>query len=149
MQIYASLINKISRMSRVQNLRIRYKQLIKYGIIGAFCAGLDFLVYTILIQTNSLSYITANIISVHCGIFTSFFLNRQFTFKVKNKTAIRFLSFYIVGLIGLLISSGILILLIEKMYLNEIVSKIITIIFVALIQFLLNKHISFKHGKQN
>jgi putative flippase GtrA len=87
------------------------------------------------------------VISVHCGIFTSFFLNRQFTFKVKNKTLFRFISFYVIGLIGLAISSGLLFFLVEKIGLNELASKALTVIVVALIQFLLNKYISFRDGK--
>jgi putative flippase GtrA len=66
---------------------------------------------------------------------------------VKNKTALRFLSFYIIGITGLLISSGLLVIFIEKMQLHELVSKGITVIVVALIQFILNKYISFKHEK--
>ena len=125
----------------------KYKQLIKYGIFGVICSGLDFVIYTLLTQNTDLSYLYANIISVHCGIFISFLLNRQFTFKIKNKPFLRFFSFYLVGLTGLLISSWLLILFIEYMHLNAIVSKLITIFIVALIQFLLNKYISFKHGK--
>ena len=132
---------------KLKQLLLRYNQLIKYGIIGCFCAVLDFAVYTCLVKFTGLSYVYANVISVHCGIFTSFFLNRQFTFKVKDKTLLRFISFYLVGIVGLLISSGLLILFVEKMHLNELLSKAITVVFVALIQFLLNKYISFNHGK--
>jgi len=131
----------------IKQILLRYNQLIKYGIIGCFCAGLDFFVYTLIVKFLDLSYLYANIISIHCGIFTSFFLNRHFTFKIKNKMLLRFTSFYIVGMTGLLVSSGLLVVFIEKMYLNEFISKGITVIFVALIQFLLNKYISFKHGK--
>jgi putative flippase GtrA len=132
---------------KLHSLLQSYKQLITYGIIGCFCAGLDFAVYSLLTQVWDIPYLYANALSVHCGIFTSFFLNRQFTFHVKNKTALRFISFYIIGMIGLFISSVLLVLLIEKMQLHEQVSKAITVIIVALIQFLLNKYISFKHGK--
>ena len=126
----------------------RYEQLIKYGIIGCFCAGLDFCVYSLLLMFDVVPYLYANAISVHCGIFVSFFLNRQFTFKVKNKLLLRFFSFYIVGSIGLLISSGMLYTLIEKIALNETLSKIITIVVVALIQFVLNKYISFNYEER-
>ena len=132
---------------KIKQLLLRYNQLIKYGIIGGFCATLDFVIYTCIIGFTELSYVYANIISVHCGIFASFFLNRQFTFKIKDKTLLRFVSFYLVGIVGLLISSGLLILFVEKMHLNELLSKAITVVFVALIQFLLNKYISFNHGK--
>ena len=126
---------------------LKSKQLIKYGIIGCFCAGLDFIIYSLLIQILAMPYLFANVISVHCGIFTSFFLNRQFTFKVKNKTLLRFISFYIVGITGLAVSSGLLIVFIEKMGIDELISKALTVIVVAIIQFLLNKYISFRHEK--
>jgi len=134
-------------IKKLYTLLLKNKQLIKYGIIGCFCAGLDFCVFWLLTHTTEISYLYANAISVHCGIFASFFLNRQFTFQVKNKTFLRFLSFYMIGLIGLAISSGMLIFLIEKIDLNELVSKVITVIVVALMQFLLNKYISFRGGK--
>ena len=134
-------------MKQIYQLLLRNQQLIKYGIIGCFCVGVDFLVYWLLIQTVKMPYLYANIISVHCGIILSFFLNRQFTFKVKNRTFLRFISFYVIGIIGLAISSGLLILSVEKMGLNELVSKAFTVVVVALIQFLLNKYISFRHGK--
>ena len=122
-------------------------QLIKYGIIGCLCVGFDFSIYWLLVEIGAVYYLLANIISIHCGIFTSFFLNRHFTFKVKNKTLIRFFSFYIVGVTGLAISSGLLFVLVEKIELNELVSKAFTVVVVAVIQFLLNKYISFRDGK--
>ena len=134
-------------MKKLLNLVRRNQQIIKYGIIGCFCVAIDFFIYWLLVETVKMPYLYANIISVHCGIFTSFFLNRQFTFKVKNKTLLRFISFYIIGITGLLISSGLLVLLVEKIGLNEMVSKAFTVVLVALVQFLLNKYISFRHGK--
>ena len=134
-------------IKKLWNLLLNNQQLIKYGIIGCFCAGLDFVIYWLLVNMAKMPYLYANIISVHCGIFTSIVLNRQFTFKVKDKTLLRFFSFYVVGLTGLAISSGLLILLVEKMAFNELISKAFTVVVVALIQFLLNKYISFRHGK--
>jgi putative flippase GtrA len=134
-------------MKRKKKLIQRYKQILKYGFIGSFCAGLDFLIYTFLTSLFGVPYLIANIISIHIGIIVSFFLNRYFTFKVINEILRRFLVFYLVGITGLLLSSGLLFFFIEKMNMNELFSKLITIVFVALIQFLLNKNISFKNEK--
>jgi len=134
-------------MKTIYSLLQRNKQLITYGIIGCSCVGLDFLVYSFLIKTIKMPYLYANVISVHCGIFASFFLNRHFTFKVKNKVLLRFIFFYIVGFIGFVISSGLLFFLVEKIELNELVSKAFSVIVVALIQFILNKYISFRNEK--
>jgi putative flippase GtrA len=131
----------------IKKFVVNNKQIIKYGIIGCLCVGIDFTVYCLLIQVFKTSYLFANVISVNCGILSSFFLNRHFTFKIKNRLLIRLFSFYLIGLIGLAISSALLYLLVEQSGLEELVSKAFTVVVVAVIQFLLNKYISFRDGK--
>ena len=126
----------------------RWRQLILYGIIGSFSAFLDFLVYTALVSMG-LFYIHANCISVLVGIGSSFLLNRHFNFKVKDAVFRRFVIFLIIGLAGLMLSNLVLYGCIEWMGLDKLVSKLLSIILVALFQFVLNKYITFKptvHG---
>lgn len=118
--------------------------LIKYAIIGGISATLDFTVFSILSNKFHIDYLLANIISVHCGIICSFILNRQYNFKIKNKTLIRFSAFYVIGLLGLAVSTSLLFVLVDISNLNKIGSKFSTIIVVALLQFILNKTITFK-----
>lgn len=132
----------------IKQLYSRFRNLILYGIIGGFCAGLDFGIYSGLCYWDIMPYLLANIISIHVGIFTSFVLNRSINFKVKDKVKTRFLSFYTVGLVGLGISTLMLWLMVDMAHWNEIVCKLVTIVVVALVQFLLNKHITFKTNKQ-
>ena len=129
---------------QLKPLYARFRNLILYGLIGGFCAALDFGVYSLLCHFGILSYMWANIVSTHVGIFTSFFLNRSFNFKVKDKAPLRFVSFYLVGLVGLGISELLLFLLVDIAGWNEIICKLFSIAVVALIQFLLNKYITFQ-----
>ena len=124
----------------------RYRNIILYGIIGGLSAGLDFLVYSLLCKSG-LHFQVANVISVHCGIFCSFILNRHYNFKIKDKTLLRFLSFYVIGLIGLALSASLLYVLVDVSSWNEIYAKLVTIVAVALVQFVLNKFITFKKSK--
>lgn len=128
----------------LKDLFIKCRPLIIYGIIGALSAGLDFVIYLFLTGYFSINYLVANVISVHCGIICSFILNRQFNFKIKDKTIMRFMSFYGVGLFGLTLSFCFLYLLVDIVNINTITSKLVTIIIVALVQFILNKTITFK-----
>lgn len=128
----------------LSNYYSRFRNLILYGIIGSFCATLDFGIYTALCQFDITPYLVANIISTHVGIFVSFFLNRSLNFKVKDGTFLRFLSFYAVGIAGLGISELMLYFMITLRDMNEFASKFISIIVIALIQFTLNKYITFK-----
>ena len=135
-------------LNRIQALYNRFRNLILYGIIGGFCAALDFGIYTALCYWDIMPYLWANVISIHIGIFTSFVLNRSLNFKIKDKAAIRFLSFYAVGLVGLGISELMLYLMVTVGGWNEMVCKLITIVVVALVQFVLNKYITFRKHKQ-
>ncbi|MDE5574104.1 MAG: GtrA family protein [Bacteroidales bacterium] len=127
----------------------KFRHLILYGVIGGISSGLDFLLYTALVELTGLNYMLANCISVLAGIAVSFLLNRKYNFKVEDKTVRRFLIFLSVGLGGLLFSNLILYLCIEYMSIDELVSKVLSIVPVVLLQFLLNKFITFKTDKEN
>lgn len=122
----------------------KFDHLILYGIIGSFSSGLDFLIYTVLVQVVGLQYIISNCISVLGGITTSFILNRNYNFKVKDKTKQRFSIFLTVGLCGLLFSNLILYLCISMMGIDKIISKLLSIVLVVFFQFLANKYVTFK-----
>ncbi len=118
-------------------------RLIRYGMIGGVSSSIDFIIYTILV-TAHLNVLVANVIGVNIGILTSFVLNRQYNFKVKDRVKQRFISFYTIGLIGLGISSAFLYLFVDLWDMNKVYSKVITIILVAIIQFILNSRVTFK-----
>ena len=134
----------------IKTLYQKFHHLILYGIIGSFSSGLDFAVYTVLVQVLGVHYIVANCISVVAGISTSFILNRNYNFKVKDKTGRRFGIFLCVGFTGLLLSNLILYTCINTFALNKIVSKLLSIVLVVFFQFLVNKYFTFKpneHGE--
>lgn len=133
----------------IKELYNRFRNLILYGIIGGCCAALDFSIYTALCYWDIMPYLVANIISIHVGIFTSFLLNRSINFKVKDKVTIRFLSFYAVGLIGLGISELMLYLMVSVGGWNELICKLLSIVVVALVQYFMNKHITFNKKWQS
>lgn len=122
----------------------RQRQLIIYCLIGCTGATLDFAVYALLTHVAGLHYQLANFLSVSFGIINNFVLNRQFNFKTKDKTLARLCSFYAVGMFGWALSAGCLWLFIEKMEMNALVAKLGTIFFVTVVQFCLNKFITFR-----
>lgn len=129
----------------MKSLIIKYQQLLRYGIIGATCAGIDFACYSILVLCG-INMFVANIVGVNVGILLSFYLNRKYNFKVTDNTLRRFLIFYAVGLTGLGASSLILYLTVDLWNFNEFYSKLFSIVIVALLQFCLNKFITFKEA---
>lgn len=123
------------------------RHLILYGIIGCCSSSLDFILYTLLVHYG-VFYVIANSISVVAGIVTSFLLNRQYNFKVKDNTGRRFAIFLTVGLCGMLLSNLILYICVEQFELNKIVSKLLSIVLVVFMQFIINQYITFKPTKK-
>lgn len=123
-----------------------FKQLFLYAIIGTFSSTIDALFFHFLVYKVHIYSVIANIFSVVLGIVISFILNLNFNFKVKDKIFVRFLSFFTIGLLGLLLST-IIIALGEKLNWDIFITKIGSIFVVALVQFILNKLISFKTKK--
>ena len=122
---------------------------IKYCLIGCSGAFLDFIIFVFLIKFIGINhYLMGNCISVTVGITNNFFLNAYLNFKTTDKIFLRFISFYFVGIIGLIISLGILYLMVDIYKYNAVFSKIVTIFVITVIQFLLNKFITFKKGEQ-
>lgn len=127
----------------------RFRHLILYGIIGSFSAGLDLAIYTVLVSFVGMSYLMANCISVLAGITSSFCLNRNYNFRVRDNVVRRFAIFLAVGLFGLLLSNIILYICIDIFCVHKIIAKLLSIILVVGIQFLLNKFITFKPSIPN
>lgn len=135
-------------MEILKSIYYQYKDFILYGLIGGLSASFDFLVYTLLVTIwPEMNIISANAYGVVCGISLSFILNRQYNFKVKDRTLRRFLIFFAVGLIGLAISSGLIYLSVDLWDWNKLIAKLFTIGVVSIIQFLLNKTITFKETR--
>lgn len=122
----------------------RYRQIVLYFLIGGFSAGFDYGIFFVLVNVFDIQYLVSNFFSVHCGIVSSFLLNRHFNFKVKDEVISRLLSFYFVGLLGLAVGSGFLMVTVDYLQWDALFAKMGSIIGIALIQFLLNKYITFK-----
>ena len=123
------------------------RELVLYCIIGCCGASLDFLLYSLLTKFFGLHYQAANFFSVSLGIINNFFLNRQFNFKLKDHVLKRMVSFYAVGMLGWLLSAASLWFLIEELHFNELIGKLGTIALVTMVQFILNKWVTFRKHK--
>lgn len=120
-----------------------FKNFIAYGIIGGMAAVVDFSSFFLFHSVYGISPFISNIISMHLGMLVSFFFNAKFNFKKSDKLLKRFLSYYLIILCGMAISSGIL--FIGTFFTeNELIVKLVSIIIVSTIQYIFNKFITFK-----
>lgn len=127
----------------------KYEHFIKYCIIGVCGVSLDFLIFYILTQKLGIFYQYANIISISCGIMNNFFFNAFWNFKKTEKLFIRFIMFFSIGMLGLLLSAVFLYIFIETLLIPSIIAKGITIIIITMVQFTLNSLITFGETRKN
>lgn len=130
----------------IANLYAKNEKLIKYAFCGGFGVLSDILVYSLLIYFV-VNYQFANALGYLTGTLISFFLNRQHTFKLKNKVWTRLVKFMLVAFVGYLSSALLLHILIDDVGFDAIIAKLITLLFVLFTQFYLNKQFTFKASK--
>lgn len=118
------------------------RQVVLYGVIGGASALLDFILFTLMHRQLGMNEYIANIISVHVGMAMSFLLNRKFNFKKTDKLLFRAGSFYLVGLLGLALSQCLL-WFGSVLLLPVTAVKIASIFIVAIIQFFINRQVTF------
>jgi putative flippase GtrA len=95
-------------------------------------------------NTASSTYvILANIIAISVAIVYSFTLNSIFTFKTRDQLLKRFLSFTAVSIIGMVISTLILVAA-TTLGIAPTPAKIVSLPFIFIVQFTLNRLLTFR-----
>ena len=115
---------------------------IRYCLCGGLGVTFDYLLYLTLIYIG-LGIQAANAAGYISGTLVSFFLNRQFTFAILDRTARRLILFCSVAGLGLSLSAGLLWIFVEHLSLDPAIGKLGTLPFVLALQFLLNKYVTF------
>ena len=119
-----------------------YAHFFSYAVIGVSGVTIDYALYALL--CHPIGYQPANAISITCGLTNNFFWNSRYNFRVNDRLFLRFLSFYGVGLLGWLISAGLLYIFIDQWHYTRMAGKAFTLLIVPPLQYSLNKVISFR-----
>jgi putative flippase GtrA len=127
------------KASRVGNILRQIIPLFKYSIVGFVTTLVDFSIFSLLSVAYEIPGWQANICSYTIGIIFSFTVNRQFTFRQTTLPIQRILSqfarFFIVNVVGLLISSLVIYFLSRS--LGPVVAKGVSIPFVLVFGYMM------------
>ncbi|AFR22333.1 GtrA family protein [Lactobacillus helveticus] len=125
-----------------------FVQLVKYVLIGILGLVVDFGIYTILTYFK-VNIEIANIISSTCGIINNFFWNSYTNFKVHDHLIVRFISYFLVGQITTVFTTLSLFIFVNQLGYPHLIVKIVATFVATLIQFIINKIITFKKVRNN
>jgi putative flippase GtrA len=117
-------------------------QLFFYCLCGGIGVTTDYCIYYIVLRFG-VWYQVANILSYASGTLVSFFLNRSITFQTLNKTGRRLAMFFGVAAVGYGVSAAMLSFLVGFASIEPRISKLMTLPVVVVIQFLINRRITF------
>lgn len=109
-----------------------YKKFSKFAVVGAFNTIIDLSVFYILYEHFNIYFVIAHICAFLVAVINSFIFNSLWTFKSLKRGQItkQFLSFVLVAMIGLGISS--LVIYIAAFYMHVYLAKIFAIIAVMI-----------------
>lgn len=119
-----------------------------YGIIGVLAALVDFGVFSLFnVITKASMPEFANICGAVLGFFVSFSLNTFFNFEKRDRLIYRFVSYGLICLFGALITTFTIHFLKDVLDLSLL--KILCIVGISIIQFILNKLITYSDKKRD
>jgi putative flippase GtrA len=121
------------------------KQFVKFSFVGGINTIIDAGIFFLLIKFMFLNYLIANVIAFFVAVTNSFFLNRSFTFKIKEKKKFDYHKFFVVSLVGLLISEVVLFVSVNEFSLNPMFGKFIAIVFTVVWNFFGTRNFVFKN----
>lgn len=122
------------------------RQLFLYFVIGTGAVLIDSIVYTLLrVFMSFVPVALSNFFAMVSGATFGFFLNRKYTFNTTDDFYRRLVIYIFVALFGYALSTSIIMLGLW-MGISEWVVKSIAIMTVAIVQFFINKYITFKQS---
>lgn len=131
----------------IKHLYNRHQQFIKYAFFGGMGVLSDITLYTLLIILG-INYQIANAVGYLTGTLLSFILNRHYTFDARDYVLKRLITFLSVAFVGYFCSVLLLYAFVQLAGIHAILAKILTLGLVFIIQFTLNKRITFKKSNQ-
>ncbi len=102
------------------------EQIMKFGVVGVICFGIDYGLMIFLTELCGISYLVSSGISFSVSVMVNYTLSLKFVFetdKDKNKI-VEFLIFIILSVVGLGINQVLMWVCVDKLHVYYMISKI-------------------------
>ena len=138
-------------IQKIRDLLIKYKEVISYLFFGVLTTAVDFVSYYILTRFLHLEEGFSNVLAQFIAILFAYITNKLFVFEDKTdgfkSLIIQFGKFFSLRLVTLVLNSVMFIVMIDKLGINDIVTKVIVSVIVIILNYVFSKLIVFK-GKE-
>ena len=103
-------------------------QFFRYAFVGGVATVADWAVFYILTKALDVYYLISGIAAFVLGLAVNFLLSKRFVFSAEEKkhsAGAEFAVYAVIGVIGLLMTEGIMYVLAEKLMLDVMLTKVI------------------------
>ncbi|MBU3138236.1 GtrA family protein [Clostridium gasigenes] len=114
------------------------EKFIKFGLVGVLNTAITIGIFNVL-RFVGIDIIVANTIGYICGIVNSYFWNNRWVFKSNSKDIATACKFIVVNIGTMFINNCILILLAQKIGINEVIAQGASLGLTTVINFIGNK----------
>lgn len=126
--------------------KILNKETILYLIFGVLTTIINILTFSIMERLTT-NLLFNNTVAWICSVLFAFITNKNIVFQSTGNKLKELFLFFGARIVSLLFDNALIFILIEKLMLNNILSKIIVNVFVVVINYILSKLIVFKKEK--
>ncbi|GAB3538535.1 hypothetical protein GCM10027443_33700 [Pontibacter brevis] len=120
-------------------------QVVRFLIVGCFCAGVEFVLFALLVHLFGVNYLHANLASLLVAVLLNYLISRKHVFKSGRYSGkVEFSAFVLLSAIGVALNQYLVWCFIEQVELNVNVGKVLAIGLVAVFNYLTKKHIVFR-----
>ena len=117
-----------------------FEQIIKFGIVGVIAFFIDYSLLYILTEFLGIYYLYSSIISFIVSLIFNYIVSIKWVFDVSKKQTLKdFIIFILLSIIGLIINQLVMYIMVEKVNIWYMFSKIISTIIVMIWNFITRK----------
>jgi putative flippase GtrA len=126
----------------------KYKEIILYLIFGVLTTLVNIVVYALCTRVLLLDVYLSNVLAWLLSVLFAYFTNRRYVFSSKattiNDKVKELMSFYGCRLFTFAVDMVLMFLMIDMLYINDMVSKIAVNVIVIILNYILSKFLIFK-----
>lgn len=118
-----------------------FKQIVKFGIVGVICFGIDYGLMVLLTEVGGLDYLLSCGVSFSISVVVNYLLSMRFVFvsREENSKAKEFSLFVILSIVGLLLTEMLMWLSVERLGFHYMLSKVAVTGIVMVFNFVTRK----------
>ena len=127
-------------LNKLLNLYKKYKGIINYLIFGGLTTLLSIITYALFSKVFNIDYLISNVLSWVLAVLFAYITNKLFVFESKSKKNIKEItSFFFFRIISLVMEMVILYIIVDMLYIDDLVTKIIAQVIVIVANYVFSK----------